>query len=185
MYRALSRPEAHGVRRGPGAWLAAALLLVAGGVGAQAPRIGYVDMQRLLDNAPQVLDTRERLAREFAARDERLNADAQHLIDLEARQRAGTDAAGSAAALRLDAEINALRRSLERTRQRLADELRTRTREEVDLAFPRINEAVAEFAREQGYDLVLASPVVYASGRLDITDAVLDHLRRDFERSSR
>jgi len=185
MSRALSRPEAHGIRRGPGAWLAAVLLLLAGTVGAQSPKIGYVDMQRLLDNAPQVLDSRERLAREFAARDERLGADEQHLTDLEARQRAGSDPAGSEAALQLEAEINALRRSLERTRQRLRDELRARTREEVDLAFPRINEAVAEFAREQGYDLVLASPVVYASGRLDITDAVLDHLRRDFERSRR
>src|SRR5690606_36877980 len=33
---------------------------------ATAPRIAYVDMQRLIDNAPQMAEARDRLAREFA-----------------------------------------------------------------------------------------------------------------------
>ena len=41
-----------------------------------------------------------------------------------------------------------------------------------------INEAVVEFAREQGYDLIVPSPVVYASPKADITDRILDRLRR-------
>lgn len=147
----------------------------------EAPRIGYVDMQRLLERAPQVVDARARLTREFAARDVRLNADQQRLTDLEAQQRA----AGAAEQPRIEAEINALRRSVERTQQRLREELSTRTEEEIDRAFPRISEAVAEYAREQGFDLVVSSPVVYASGRIDITDAVLDRLQRDFEAEPR
>lgn len=198
MIPARPRPAAYGVRRGPveaaparralpGRWRAAACLLLALAgwlalpVAAQAPRIGYVDMQRLLDNAPQVIDARTRLTREFALRDQQLTGDEQRLATLEARQREATDVAGSEEAARLAAEINALRRSVERTRLRLREELRARTAEEVDRAFPRINETVAEYAREQGYDLVLSSPIVYASGRLDITDAVLDRLRRDFD----
>jgi outer membrane protein len=169
-----------GLRRCALALLLALAALMAADLPAQAVRIGYVDTQRLLDNAPQVLDARARLAREFAARDLRLQGDEQRLADLEARQRATSDPAGSEAALRLAAEVTALRRSVERTRQRLRSELSARTEEEIDRAFPRINEAVAEFAREQGLDLVLSSPVIYASGRLDITDAVLDRMRRDF-----
>jgi outer membrane protein len=158
------------------------LLLAVGAVpaAAQELRIGYVDTQRLLANAPQVLDARARLAREFAARDQRLQGDEQRLAELEARQRASSEPAGSDSAQRLATEINALKRSVERTRQRLRAELSARTEEEIDRAFPRINEAVAEFARDQGLDLVLSSPVIYASGRLDITDAVLDRMRRDF-----
>jgi outer membrane protein len=173
-----------GLPRPGAAWiglLLAVLAAVAPGVHAQEVRIGFVDMQRLLDNAPQVIDARSRLAREFATRDDLLQADERRLSELEARQAQSSDPIGSEPAVRLAAEINALRRSVERTRQRLREELRARTEEEIDRAFPRLNEAVAEFARDQGYDLVLTSPVIYASGRLDITDAVLDRLRRDFQ----
>lgn len=181
---ALPRPRACGARSRLRQLALAVLLSLMGVIGgaawAQDARIGYVDTQRLIDNAPQVLEARARLAREFAERDRRLQVDEQRLVDLEARQRSSNDPAGSEPALRLAAEVNALRRSVERTRQRLREELLARTEEEIDRAFPRINEAVAEFARDQGFDLVLASPVIYASGRLDITDAVLDRLRRDF-----
>jgi len=50
--------------------------------------------------------------------------------------------------------------------------------QETDNAWPLIEEAVADYAREQGFDLVLPGPVLYASGRIDITDRVLDRLRQ-------
>lgn len=179
--RSTRRLDAAGCRLRRGVrWLVLLVLVSAGAASAQDARIGYVDMQRLLDNAPQVIDARARLAREFALRDQRLQTDELRLAELLARQRSASDPIDSDAAQRLTAEINALRRSVERSRQRLREELHTRTEEEIDRAFPRINEAVAEYAREQGYDLVLSSPVVYVSGRLDITDAVLDRLRREF-----
>jgi len=37
---------------------------------------------------------------------------------------------------------------------------------------------VIEYARAQGFDLIVPSPVVYASPRIDITDAVLERLRK-------
>ena len=80
----------------------------------------------------------------------------------------------------LQRQADALRRSVERTRQRLREELRTRSEQEIDRTWPLINDAVADYAREQGYDLVVHSPVVYVSGRIDITDAVLERMRRDF-----
>ena len=154
----------------------AVLLLAAAAAPAQdAARIAYVDMKRLLDNAPQLVEANARLTREFQARDQRVEADRRRLAELEARQRSATGSAATA----LAGEITTLRRSVERTEQRLREELQKRLDEELDLAFPRMSEAVADYAREQGYDLVVQSPVIYASGRIDITDAVLDRLRRD------
>ena len=89
-----------------------ALLLVpvlafAGAASAQAPvptRIGYVDMKRLLDNAPQVVAGRRKLEREFATRDTALKADEQRLAELHRKQ--ATLAKDEAQALnsKLDAE---------------------------------------------------------------------------------
>lgn len=155
------------------------LLAVSPHVAAQATptRVGYVDMKRLLDNAPQVLAANARLKTEFDARDAELTRDEARLAELDQRIASG----GAGAPDTLQRQADALRRSVERTRQRLRDDLRTRSQEEVDRAWPLINDAIAEYAREQGYDLVVPSPQVYVSGRIDITDDVLERMRRAFE----
>ena len=152
------------------------VLAFAGAAGAQAPapaRIGYVDMKRLLDNAPQVVAGRRTLEREFSARDAALKADEQRLADLRRKQSALAKTEADA----LQREIDALDRSIKRNRDGLRTELKTRSDQELDRSWREINDAVVEFAREQGYDLIVPSPVVYASPRVDVTDRILDRLR--------
>ena len=153
---------------------AGALLAGARDLHAQAPaatRIGYVDMKRLLDNAPQIVAGRSKLEGEFAGRDAALKADEQHLADLRAK-------AGAKPADAQQREIDALERSIKRQRDTLRNELKARSDQELDNSWREINDAVVAFAREQGYDLIVASPVVYAGPRVDITDKILDRLRR-------
>ena len=157
------------------------LALVAAASSAQdaATRIGYVDMQRLIDNAPQTLAARERLRREFDQRDAELKTEIARLavLDQRTKDEAATLAEAELTALRR--QVDTLRRSIERTQQRLREEFNTRVDQELERTWPLINEAVAEYAREAGYDLVVPSPVVYVSGRVDITERVLDRLKRE------
>ena len=54
--------------------LLAVLVLLPPSVNAQSPtKIGYVDLKRLLDDAPQMIESRAKLEREFAPRDDALN----------------------------------------------------------------------------------------------------------------
>lgn len=149
---------------------------------AQSVRIGYVDMQRLLVNAPQIIAARGKMQKEFDARDAELRVDEARLAELELR-------AGSAAAPEdrdgLKRQADALRRSIERTRERLRDELNARVDEETERAWPLINDAIAEHGRAQGYDLIVTSPVAYVSGRIDVTDDVLALLRRQQQDGTR
>ena len=160
--------------------LAFALVLLPFAVQAQS-KLGYVDMKRLLDNAPQVQAGRERLQREFAARDTALKRDETRLTELK------TDFDRNGALLsKTDAdakkrEIDALERSVKRTRDELRGELKSRSDQELDKSWQEINNTVVDYAREQGLDLVVPSPVVYADPRIDITDRVLERLRRDFQ----
>ena len=160
--------------------LTAALVLLPILAPAQGGKLGYVDMKRLLDSAPQVQAGRERLQREFAARDASLKADENRLAEL--RRAFDRD---SALLAKPDAdnrkrEIDALDRSIRRTRDELRVDLKTRSDQELDKSWQEINNAVVEFAREQGLDLVVPSPVVYADPRIDITDRVLERLRRNY-----
>lgn len=170
---------AHGLALG--ALLAAASLLVSSGVASAqeggAIRIAYVDMKRLIDDSPQVREARARLQRDFDASVALLREDERRLSGLE--QRLG--ASSGEEAPRLRAEIESLRRSVERTRERLRGELETRSEQEVQRAWPVLNEAISQYARENGLDLVVSSGALYVSGRVDITDRVLDLLERDRE----
>ncbi|MBK9493017.1 MAG: Chaperone protein Skp precursor [Alphaproteobacteria bacterium ADurb.BinA280] len=163
--------------------LAGALLFCAPIVLAQAAKIGYVDMQRLIDSAPHVRDARLRLQREFATRDDLLSQDRSRLAQLQ--QRLDTLPADSPETNgeTLQAEINALKRSITRTSERLRSELESRSSEEVERAWPQINEAVIDYANEQGFDLILPGPVVFANDRVDVTEQVLERLQATAEDS--
>lgn len=162
--------------------LASACALAGHALAQQTPaaaRVGYVDMKRLLDNAPQVVAGRQKLEREFAPRDTALKSDEKKLEDLRARQQKESAAAGTDAdALRR--EIDALDRSIKRNRDAMRSELKTRSDQELDRSWREINDAVVEFAREQGFDLIVPSPVVFASPRVDVTDQVLERLKRQY-----
>lgn len=166
----------------PRALLAAIALTVAAPAPAEdaAVRIGYVDMKRLLDNAPQVVAGRQKLEREFAPRDDALNADERRLTELRARQdREGASLERNQADA-LKREIDALDRAIRRNRDNMRSELKARSDQELDRSWREINNAVVEFAREYNIDLIVPSPVVYANPRIDITDQVLERLKRQY-----
>ncbi|UXI66802.1 OmpH family outer membrane protein [Tahibacter amnicola] len=166
-----------------GPWiLAAALALLPALAWAQGGnKLGYVDMKRLLDNAPQVQAGRDRLQQEFNARDAALKVDEARLAELKKVFERDGALLSKADADTRKREIDALERSVRRTREELRAELKTRSDQELDKSWQAINNAVVEYAREQGLDLVVPSPVVYADPRIDITDRVLDRLRRNYQ----
>jgi len=145
-----------------------------------ATKIGYVDMKRLLDNAPQVVAGREKLSKEFQPRDASLKTDEKRLDELRERQQKEGATMATTDADTLKREIDALDRSIKRNREAMRNDLKSRSDQELDKSWREINDAVVAFAREQSYDIIVPSPVVYASARVDITDQVLDRLRKQF-----
>ena len=143
-------------------------------------RIGYVDMKRLLDNAPQVVAGREQLDLEFRPRNEALLSDEEQLLELEQALAAASDLT-SDEIIEREREIRNLSRSIDRRREDLAEELNFRRNAEIQLLGEEIEIAVQTVAERDGYDLVLSSPVAYASDTIDLTDRVLEFLEVDFQ----
>lgn len=178
-------PAQRGAARAAGALrgllLAAGLVLAVAAPSpaiAQGARIAYIDMKRLLDNAPQVQAGRDALQREFAQRDADLKAQESRLAGLEERQRREAGLLPKAESDARQAEIDTLRRSIERLRGRLREELNARGEAELRRRWDEVHDVVVELARERRYDLVVQAPVVYAAPTIDITDEVLERLRR-------
>ncbi|MGB5291133.1 MAG: OmpH family outer membrane protein [Lysobacterales bacterium] len=158
-------------------------VLVAGSATAQQLRVGYVDMKQVLDNAPQVLAGREKLDLEFRPRNETIEFQERQVQTMEDRLALGD--LTEDAKLRLDRELREMRRNVNRQREDLRDELSFRRTEEVQKLEDQINLAVQEIARDNGYDLILSSPVIYADPSLDITQLILDQLRLEYEADKR
>jgi outer membrane protein len=150
---------------------------------AQQLRVGYVDMKQVLDNAPQVLAGREKLDLEFRPRNETIEFQERQVQAMDDRLQMGD--LTEDARTRLDRELRELRRNVNRQKEDLRDELSFRRTEEVQKLEDQINQAVGEIARNNGYDLILSSPVVYADTSLDITQLILDQLRLEYEADKR
>lgn len=157
------------------------IMLLAGSAMAQDIRIGYVDMKRLLDNAPQVIAGRAGLDIEFRPINDDLLADEARLLSMEQELANATGLTSEQVAAR-QREIRNLDRSIERRREDLAEELNFRRNQQIKELGEEIEMAVQTVARREGYDLVLSSPVAYASEAINITDKVLAFLEMDYER---
>jgi len=172
--------RAHRAGRIRRAWIAAlGLLALCSAALAQDVRIGYVDMKHLFESAPQVVNAREALEREFSPRNEALLADEARLERLEAELAESTELSDEERFER-EREIRNLQRSIERRREDLAEELRFRTNAEKKALEETIEVAVQQVAEAGDFDLILTSPVAYASDRVDVTDRILQWLREDF-----
>jgi outer membrane protein len=156
---------------------------LAGTAAAQQLRVGYVDMKQVLDNAPQVLAGREKLDLEFRPRNETIEFQERQAQAMEDRLNLGD--LTEDARIRMDRELREMQRNVNRQKEDLRDELSFRRTEEVQKLEDQINEAVEEIARNNGYDLILSSPVVYADPSLDITQLILDQLRVEYEADKR
>jgi len=154
-------------------------MVIATPVMAQQLRVGYVDMKRVLDSAPQVMAGREQLELEFRPRNEAIEFQERQAQTMEDRLQLGDIAED--ARIRLERELREMQRNVNRQKEDLRDELSFRRTEEVQKLEGQINQAVQEIARNNGYDLILSSPVVYADPSLDITGQILDQLRVEYE----
>jgi len=97
---------------------------------------------------------------------------------LEARLQQGDLSAESR--IQTERDIRDLRRNITRRKEDLRDELSFRRTEEVQSLEAQINVAVQEIAERNGFDLIVSSPVVYASPDLDITDLILEQLEVEY-----
>jgi outer membrane protein len=152
------------------------LALCLGLVSAQASaeiKMGYVNFQKLLEEAPQTKTAMQGLENEFAPRRRELLTMQN---DLKARdEKLQKEGAVMAEADRAKAE-KALRdqqREFSRKAGEFQDDASTRRNEEIGKVQRYLVTEIQGYATAQGYDLVLGDGVFYAKGPLDITANVL------------
>ncbi|MCW8963492.1 MAG: OmpH family outer membrane protein [Gammaproteobacteria bacterium] len=151
---------------------------------AEGAKIGFVNAIVLLDKAPQTKAAKEKVEREFKARDNQLvNAQKELRRDEEKLKRDGSTMS-SADRQKLESKISRLKRELKRDLTDFREDFSIARNREMGKLQKRINEAIVKLAKDEKYDLIVGDSVVYASDRIDITDKVIKILKDNFKKNA-
>ena len=156
-------------------WVGALLLFTAGeGVQAQSEyKIGYINLNAIIQNAPQLPVLNNQLRDEFASRDsafQELQADYQEKLETYQRD---SEVMSRAEAQALERELTQMQRDLERNASVIQEDLQVRQNELVGELQVEILEKVQAWAELNDYDVILTD-VVYVSDAIDVSAQVYE-----------
>lgn len=152
---------------------------------AAEARIGFVNTPRVLEQAPQAKAARERLEQEFAPRDSELGTSQKTLKAQEEKLARDGAIMSEEERRRLERDVVTLQRDLKRARETFTEDLNLRRNEEFAKLQREVGDAIVAIAKQDGYDLIFESGVVFASDKVDLTERVLSQLRQQFEALSK
>jgi outer membrane protein len=153
-----------------------ALLAPLGAAQAQM-KIGFVNVPRLLEEAPQAKAAMQALQDEFAPRQRNIVAQQN---DMKAKEeKLQRDGAVMAENERRNAEkdLRDSQRELARKQNEYVEDLNLRRNEEIGKLQRSLMQEVQAYAKTQNYDLVLGEGVLYRNEAIDITAQVLAALQ--------
>ncbi|MFT4728422.1 MAG: outer membrane protein [Granulosicoccus sp.] len=145
-------------------------------------RIGFVDIPYLIDRAPQALEAELRLETEFAPRQAELKEHRASLAKLTAKLANSSLELSEIELAQLDRESRGLERRIKRSEQDFREELNFQKNDEFKKVRILVLEAIGDFGRKHDYDLIVSDGVLFANKRVDVTERILESLRRENNR---
>ncbi len=136
-------------------------------------KVGYVQVDKILKEAPQTAESGKKLEREFSPRSLELDKMKKQIASIESEL--DQDALSLSEVDRRNKQRKAsnLKIEFQRKQRELREDINIRKNEELSVLQDRINNAVKTVSETEGYDLVMYGGVAYASSKIDITDKVL------------
>ena len=147
-------------------------------------KVGFVNISKVLDKAPQAETARERIEKEFAPRDRELLEQQKEIRSMEDKLVKNGAVMSAAERQRQESEIRSLKREIRRLQDEFREDLNLRRSQELSKLQRRVTEVIQELAKAESYDLVVADGVIYAGERVDITDKVIGQLTAQFKKSN-
>lgn len=152
--------------------------LLISGVAQAEVKIGFVDMQRLFDQAPVAVKANKKLTAEFAKRELDLQKLGKQIkTQQEALEKNSANMSESERRNR-ERDLAELSREFQRKQREFREDLEIRRNEAMAGVLDRANKAVKQIAETEKYDLIVQD-AVYFSPRIDITDKIIKALADD------
>ena len=152
------------------------LLSVYSGSAFAEIKIGFVDVAKLSESAPQIRSAQMKMDAEFGSREKEIIALQREIEAMEeALARDGAVMSDSERSKKERAILNK-RREGKRIQEEFRDDINIRRNEILRKVNAEIGKAIEEYAKQNKFDLIMAQGVMYSSDRVDITDKILKKL---------
>lgn len=147
---------------------------VTSSVMAEEVKIGFVNIQRVVRDAPAAISAAGKLNQEFSRRDKDLQEMAK---DIQARQEELRSKTSLSESVRAQKEktVADLIRDFQRRKEVFLEDLSVRQNEENSALIERANKAIKQIATDEKFDVIIQDAVAVAD-RVDITDKVIKAL---------
>ena len=146
-------------------------------------KIGVVNVGRLLQESPQAQDARESLEDEFAPRRREIVALQAEIEKKGAAMQKDLEVMGTEERENAQRDLRNDERAILRAQNEFREDLDLRNNEAIGAIQQDVLREIATYGDSQGLDLILADGIVYASEKVDITEAVLARLRGSYKGS--
>lgn len=150
-------------------------------VSAEESRLAVVNVAKALEESPQAIAANKRLEIEFAPRNQYLLSLRKQLRSYEDRlAKQGIDMSDSELR-KLENNVRDTKREIRRAQEDYREDLNLRRNEELRKLQKRVKRAITTVATKKKYDIVMGEGVLYSSGRVDITNDILQVLEDEFK----
>ena len=159
------------------------VLVVGLSLGAAAPaaaqlKIGFVNVPKVLDSAPQAKAADQRLEKEFGPRD-------SEILSMKRQLRSESDKLAKNAAIMSNTErqnkqskLRQLQREIRRMEDEFNEDVRIARSRELSKLQRKVVEVIQALAKSEKFDLIISDGVIFAGGKVDITDKVIGRLKK-------
>ena len=138
-------------------------------------KIGFVNSERLMREAPPAVAAQKRLEKEFEPRDRELKRMADELQALQQELERKGSSMNESERSRKERAFAEMSRDFQRKQREFREDLNQRRNEELASVLERANKTIRQIAEAEKYDIIFQE-AVYASPRIDITDKVIKAL---------
>ncbi len=148
---------------------------------AQELRIGVVNIQALMEQAPQTKAAMDALQDEFAPRQREYAAKQKEFEELQAKAQKDVAVMGETERRNAERDLRDLQREVTRLQNEFREDLNLRQNEELGKLQRSLLQEVQDFAEREGYDLIVGDGVLFASAAVNITNNVLQAIEASFQ----
>ena len=158
------------------------LAICSNAIAGSGLKVGFVSVEKLLTQAPQVEAVN-------ASMKERFGNKKNELVEMEAEIKAIQENYKRNELVMTEDKLNELKTKLygkvqifKQKEKVLGQEVATVRNQELAVLQKSVRDIIDEIAKKENYDLILSDGVVFASEKLDITNVVLERMKKDFKK---
>lgn len=145
-------------------------------------KIGFVSVEKLLSQAPQVEAVNTAMIERFGDKKAELEAMQKEIQTMQENYKRNELVMTEDKLNELKSKLIGKVQAFKQMEQTLGQEVNTMRSQELAVLQKSVREIINEIAKREKYDLILSEGVVYASDVLDITDTVLEEMKKNFKK---